>query len=69
MIATDFTRRAAASALAGRVGTLDDITNAAMWLLTAAFVSGETGHVEGAPAMAEPRPAWAITIRGDGYAR
>ena len=34
-------------ALAGRVGTLTDIVDAAMWLFTAGFVSGETVHVEG----------------------
>lgn len=34
-------------ALAGRVGTLTDIVDAAMWLFTAGFVTGETVHVEG----------------------
>ena len=33
--------------LAGRVGAVDDIVDAAEWLLTAGFVSGETIHVEG----------------------
>ncbi|MGX7694379.1 SDR family oxidoreductase [Gordonia polyisoprenivorans] len=32
---------------ARRVGTVDDIVDAAQWLLTAGFVSGETIHVEG----------------------
>ncbi|SIR65002.1 SDR family oxidoreductase [Williamsia sterculiae] len=30
-----------------RTGTLDDIADAALWLLSAGFVSGETVHVEG----------------------
>jgi NAD(P)-dependent dehydrogenase (short-subunit alcohol dehydrogenase family) len=42
-----FLDSAAASTTAGRVGTLDDITDAAIWLLSAGFVSGETIHVEG----------------------
>lgn len=33
--------------LAGRVGSVHDIVDAAEWLLTAGFVSGETVHVEG----------------------
>ena len=33
--------------LAGRVGAITDIVDAAEWLLTAGFVSGETIHVEG----------------------
>ncbi|MGZ8177266.1 SDR family oxidoreductase [Williamsia sp. SKLECPSW1] len=31
----------------GRVGTSDDIVDAALWVMTAGFVSGETIHVEG----------------------
>lgn len=42
-----FFAQSARSTLAGRVGVLDDITEAVMWLLTAQFVSGETIHVEG----------------------
>jgi NAD(P)-dependent dehydrogenase (short-subunit alcohol dehydrogenase family) len=38
---------AAAASLAGRVGTLDDITDAALWLLGAGWVTGETVHVDG----------------------
>ncbi|AYF99242.1 SDR family oxidoreductase [Protaetiibacter intestinalis] len=38
---------AAAANLVGRAGTADDIAEAALWLLTAGFVSGETIHVEG----------------------
>ena len=38
---------AAASNLVGRAGTTDDIADAALWLLGAGFVSGETIHVEG----------------------
>lgn len=38
---------AAASNLAKRAGTSDDITDAVLWLLNAGFVSGETIHVEG----------------------
>lgn len=38
---------AAASNLAGRAGTSDDIADAVLWLLGAGFVSGETIHVEG----------------------
>lgn len=38
---------AAASNLAGRAGTRDDIADAVVWLLGAGFVSGETIHVEG----------------------
>jgi NAD(P)-dependent dehydrogenase (short-subunit alcohol dehydrogenase family) len=37
----------AASNLVGRVGTSKDIADAAVWLLGAGFVSGETIHVEG----------------------
>lgn len=37
----------AASNLVGRAGASDDIANAAIWLLGAGFVSGETIHVEG----------------------
>lgn len=42
-----FFAQSASGTLAGRVGRLDDITDAVMWLLTAQFVSGETIHVEG----------------------
>ncbi|MFJ4234243.1 SDR family oxidoreductase [Cellulosimicrobium cellulans] len=38
---------AAKSNLAGRAGTREDIADAALWLLGAGFVSGETIHVEG----------------------
>ncbi|AXH35863.1 SDR family NAD(P)-dependent oxidoreductase [Humibacter sp. BT305] len=38
---------AAASNLAGRAGAREDIAQAALWLLTAGFVTGETIHVEG----------------------
>lgn len=38
---------AAASNLAGRAGTSADVADAAVWLLGAGFVSGETIHVEG----------------------
>ncbi|BBB92490.1 MAG TPA: SDR family oxidoreductase [Methylomusa anaerophila] len=38
---------AAASSLVGRVGTADDIADAAIWLLSAGNVSGETIHIEG----------------------
>lgn len=38
---------AAASNLAGRAGSTDDIADAVVWLLGAGFVSGETIHVEG----------------------
>lgn len=37
----------AASNLVGRAGRSDDIAEAAIWLLGAGFVSGETIHVEG----------------------
>ncbi|GAA1460108.1 SDR family oxidoreductase [Williamsia maris] len=37
----------AGSIPAGRVGTTADIVDAATWLLTAGFISGETIHVEG----------------------
>lgn len=38
---------AAARSLTGRVGTLDDVTDAALWLLGAGWVTGETVHVDG----------------------
>lgn len=38
---------AAASNLVGRAGTCDDIAEAAVWLLGAGFISGETIHLEG----------------------
>ena len=38
---------AAAGSLAGRIGTPADIAEAAVWLLGAAYVSGETIHVDG----------------------
>lgn len=39
--------RVAASSLAGRVGTLEDVTDTALWLLSAGWVTGETLHVDG----------------------
>lgn len=39
--------RAAESSLAGRVGTLADVTDAVLWLLGAGWVTGETVHVDG----------------------
>lgn len=42
-----FFDESARGTLAGRIGTLDDVTDAVMWLLQAGFVSGETIHVEG----------------------
>lgn len=42
----------AASTLAGRAGTPQDIADAALWLLGAGFVSGETIHVEGGAQLA-----------------
>lgn len=38
---------AAARSLAGRVGTLDDVADTALWLLGAGWVTGETIHVDG----------------------
>ncbi|MEV4629831.1 SDR family oxidoreductase [Micromonospora sp. NPDC049523] len=38
---------AAAASLTGRVGTLEDVTDSALWLLGAGWVSGETVHVDG----------------------
>ncbi len=38
---------AAARSLAGRVGTLQDVGEAALWLLGAGWVTGETIHVDG----------------------
>lgn len=38
---------AAAASLAGRVGTLEDIADTALWLLGAGWVTGETVHVDG----------------------
>lgn len=38
---------AAARSLAGRVGSLQDVTDAALWLLGAGWVTGETIHVDG----------------------
>ena len=38
---------AAAASLAGRVGTLEDVTDTALWLLGAGWVTGETIHVDG----------------------
>lgn len=43
----DLLEGAAASNLAGRAGTRKDIAGAALWLMGAGFVSGETIHVEG----------------------
>lgn len=42
-----FSDGAAAGSLAGRVGTLGDVTDTALWLLAAAWVTGETIHVDG----------------------
>lgn len=38
---------AAARSLAGRIGTLEDVADAALWLLGAGWVTGETIHVDG----------------------
>lgn len=38
---------AAATSLAGRVGTLEDVTDTVLWLLCAGWVTGETIHVDG----------------------
>jgi NAD(P)-dependent dehydrogenase (short-subunit alcohol dehydrogenase family) len=38
---------AAAASLAGRVGTLEDVTDTALWLLSAGWVTGEMVHVDG----------------------
>lgn len=38
---------AAAGSLAGRVGAPEDVAEAAVWLLSARYVSGETIHVDG----------------------
>lgn len=38
---------AAAGSPLGRIGTLDDVADAALWLLTAGWVTGETVHVDG----------------------
>jgi NAD(P)-dependent dehydrogenase (short-subunit alcohol dehydrogenase family) len=38
---------AASRSLVGRVGTLDDVTDTALWLLGAGWVTGETIHVDG----------------------
>ncbi|MDQ7807562.1 SDR family oxidoreductase [Amycolatopsis sp. A133] len=38
---------AAAASLAGRIGTLEDVTDTARWLLGAGWVTGETVHVDG----------------------
>lgn len=38
---------AAAASLVGRVGTLGDVTDTALWLLGAGWVTGETVHVDG----------------------
>lgn len=42
-----FLETAAGRTRVGRSGTLDDITDAVMWLLTAGYISGETIHLEG----------------------
>ncbi|WP_213815591.1 SDR family oxidoreductase [Glaciihabitans sp. dw_435] len=42
-----FLAGAAGRTRVGRTGTLEDITDAAMWLLTAGYVTGETIHIEG----------------------
>lgn len=38
---------AAATSLAGRVGTLEDVTDTVLWVLRAGWVTGETIHVDG----------------------
>lgn len=38
---------AAAISLAGRVGTLEDVTDTVLWVLRAGWVTGETIHVDG----------------------
>lgn len=38
---------AAQGSLAGRIGTVEDIADAALWLLANSYVSGETIHVDG----------------------
>lgn len=38
---------AAAASLTGRVGTLEDVADTALWLLGAGWVTGETVHVDG----------------------
>ncbi|WP_062464724.1 SDR family oxidoreductase [Demequina soli] len=47
-----FLEGVAASNLAGRAGASDDIVDAALWLLGAGFVTGETIHVEGGARLA-----------------
>jgi len=42
-----FLEEAAKGTLVGRAGTLDDVVEAALWLLRAGFVTGETIHVSG----------------------
>lgn len=42
-----FLQAAGAQTLVGRHGTVDDIADAATWLLGAGFVTGETIHVDG----------------------
>jgi len=42
-----FLERAATGTLVGRHGHLDDVVDAAVWLLGAGYVTGETIHVEG----------------------
>jgi NAD(P)-dependent dehydrogenase (short-subunit alcohol dehydrogenase family) len=39
--------RSAAGGLVGRHGSLDDVADAALWLLGAGYVTGETIHVDG----------------------
>lgn len=43
----DFLAGAASGTLVGRVGATSDVVDAALWLMTAGYVSGETIHVEG----------------------
>src|SRR5690606_27453913 len=42
-----FLAGAAAGTLVGRAGVTADVVDAALWLMTAGYVSGETIHVEG----------------------
>lgn len=49
---TAFLEGAAAGTLVGRHGVLDDVVDAALWLLGAGYVTGETIHVEGGARLA-----------------
>lgn len=43
----DLLQGASDGSLVGRYGTLDDVTDAALWLLNAGYVTGELVHVDG----------------------